>query len=453
MLLVLLAGAGLRCRGRALAGRGRAGLRLDARRGRRRPGRTPTRPAVNGRPVTVQLAFAGDVHFAGTSAAALTRGLGTRRRAAAPRPTSRSSTSRPRSPTAASGRPKQFTFRAPPQALQVLEAAGIDAVSLANNHGLDFGAARAGRHARPPAGPTGLPVIGAGVDAAAAFHGLVRTVRGVRVAVVSATDVLDSAVGGRLDGRPGPPRAGLGQGRRPAGRSGSGSSAPGRRGRRVPALGRRAAGLPDRAAAGRSPGQLVAAGADVVVGSHAHVLQPLAPSAACPWPTAWATSSSTPGAAAAVRLRRPAGGRHARCPDRVRAGHPVATTRWAAGDHRAVAGRSPSRPAPANALRPLGAAEPADAPGPGEANDIGVISPYDGARPTSGRLSAWRSFHGRRADRGQRGRRTTPRSCRRATARSWPSSASGGSTPAPRSRPSASCSTCRPPATTRCSTP
>lgn len=35
--------------------------------------------------------------------------------------------------------PKVFHFRAVPEAIEVLQAARIDAVSLANNHSLDFG--------------------------------------------------------------------------------------------------------------------------------------------------------------------------------------------------------------------------------------------------------------------------------------------------------------------------
>ena len=34
---------------------------------------------------------------------------------------------------------KEFVFRAPPTVLDALAAGGIDVVSLANNHALDFG--------------------------------------------------------------------------------------------------------------------------------------------------------------------------------------------------------------------------------------------------------------------------------------------------------------------------
>jgi poly-gamma-glutamate capsule biosynthesis protein CapA/YwtB (metallophosphatase superfamily) len=35
--------------------------------------------------------------------------------------------------------PKQFTFRAPPAALDALRAAGVDVATMANNHGMDYG--------------------------------------------------------------------------------------------------------------------------------------------------------------------------------------------------------------------------------------------------------------------------------------------------------------------------
>src|SRR5690606_38594832 len=35
--------------------------------------------------------------------------------------------------------PKQYTFRAPPAILDALAAGGLDVVTMANNHGMDFG--------------------------------------------------------------------------------------------------------------------------------------------------------------------------------------------------------------------------------------------------------------------------------------------------------------------------
>src|ERR687898_2408734 len=69
--------------------------------------------------------------------------------------------------------PKRFTFQAPPEALGALAHAGVDVVTMANNHAMDYGvagltdtlaAARAAASADPP-----LSVVGVGADADDAF--------------------------------------------------------------------------------------------------------------------------------------------------------------------------------------------------------------------------------------------------------------------------------------------
>lgn len=86
---------------------------------------------------------------------------------------------------------KAFTFRAPRVALDALIAAGVDVASMANNHGLDFG----------PDGfldslvaesTSGLPIIGIGRNAAEAYAPYRAVVRGQRIAVIGATQVLDA---------------------------------------------------------------------------------------------------------------------------------------------------------------------------------------------------------------------------------------------------------------------
>jgi len=87
--------------------------------------------------------------------------------------------------------PKPYTFRGPAQGLTALRSAGVDVVSIANNHGMDFGevgladtlgAARA----------AGLDLVGGGRDAAEAYRPSVTQINGRRVAVLSATQVLDN---------------------------------------------------------------------------------------------------------------------------------------------------------------------------------------------------------------------------------------------------------------------
>ncbi|MFI6742170.1 CapA family protein [Nonomuraea sp. NPDC050451] len=86
---------------------------------------------------------------------------------------------------------KQFTFRAPPTAFAALKAAGVDVVSMANNHGMDYmetGLADTLAAIRS----SKFPVVGIGKDAAQAYRPFRRTVNGNRVAVIGATQVLDA---------------------------------------------------------------------------------------------------------------------------------------------------------------------------------------------------------------------------------------------------------------------
>ena len=97
--------------------------------------------------------------------------------------------------TGGSAVPKEFTFRAPPEILDALMAGGVDVVSAANNHGIDFGTSGlddtlATKRARDGVG--GIRVIGVGGDEDEAYAPFVADVRGQRVAVIAATQVLDS---------------------------------------------------------------------------------------------------------------------------------------------------------------------------------------------------------------------------------------------------------------------
>ncbi|MGH3681003.1 MAG: CapA family protein [Natronosporangium sp.] len=86
--------------------------------------------------------------------------------------------------------PKAFHFRAPPAAYQAVRAAGVDVVSLANNHALDYGRdglADTLAHARD----ADVPVVGAGVDAAAAYAPWVADVSGVRIAYLALSQVAE----------------------------------------------------------------------------------------------------------------------------------------------------------------------------------------------------------------------------------------------------------------------
>jgi poly-gamma-glutamate synthesis protein (capsule biosynthesis protein) len=161
------------------------------------PSSEPTSPATTpepARPTSVRIAVAGDVHFEGvladrlrdpaTALAPAARALAAADVAIANLETS----------VGTGGRPepgKRFTFSAGPAAFTALAAAGVDVAVMANNHALDFGRARLPstlRAAREAAGgATPLDVIGIGRDRDEAFAPAMVDVRGTRVATVAAT--------------------------------------------------------------------------------------------------------------------------------------------------------------------------------------------------------------------------------------------------------------------------
>lgn len=92
--------------------------------------------------------------------------------------------------TSGSPVPKAYTFRAPPTALGKLKAAGIDAVSMANNHAADYG--RTGVQQTLAAKATNvLPIVGFGENASVAYAPLTVDVKGMRVAVLAASQVAE----------------------------------------------------------------------------------------------------------------------------------------------------------------------------------------------------------------------------------------------------------------------
>ncbi len=167
----------------------------------------------------------------------------------------------------------RYWFRAPPAALDVLSAAGVDVVTMANNHGADFGpeglqdTLRAVRR-----GP--IPVVGIGRHRRSAYTPYRTTIEGTPVAVLAA-DASPRESAGRV-WEAGAHTPGLAAARET--RTGALTGAV-----------RRAAGRDDLVvvylhwgaeyASCPSPDQqrlaqdLADAGADVIVGSHAHVQQ------------------------------------------------------------------------------------------------------------------------------------------------------------------------------------
>lgn len=88
---------------------------------------------------------------------------------------------------------KNYHFRSPAQTFEALKSAGVDVVNMANNHSLDYG-------------PTGmqdtfaaiaaakLPVTGLGHDANEAYRPYRTTIKGQRIAILSASDWLEPAL-------------------------------------------------------------------------------------------------------------------------------------------------------------------------------------------------------------------------------------------------------------------
>ncbi len=81
--------------------------------------------------------------------------------------------------------PKQFHFRVPESMLPAFPAAGVDVLTMANNHAVDYG--RDGLEDTLAAiGRSPVPVVGVGADADAAFAPALIEVRGTTVAVIGA---------------------------------------------------------------------------------------------------------------------------------------------------------------------------------------------------------------------------------------------------------------------------
>ncbi|WP_432928788.1 CapA family protein [Microbispora sp. CA-135349] len=85
---------------------------------------------------------------------------------------------------------KQFTFRAPATAFAALKAAGVDVVTMANNHGMDYMESGL-RDTLAAIKSSKFPVIGIGANETEAYRPYRRTVNGNRVSIIGATQVLD----------------------------------------------------------------------------------------------------------------------------------------------------------------------------------------------------------------------------------------------------------------------
>jgi poly-gamma-glutamate capsule biosynthesis protein CapA/YwtB (metallophosphatase superfamily) len=166
--------------------------------------------------------------------------------------------------------PKDFTFRAPPSALTALKEAGVDVATMANNHGLDFGQVGL-RDSLAAARSARFPVVGVGRNADEAYRAWQTTVKGQRIAVIGATQVLDSNLAAAWTA--GDDKPGMASAYQEAQLLAAVKAARASADTVVVDLhwGRELVNCPIDRQRALAP-KLIAAGADVVVGSHAHIL-------------------------------------------------------------------------------------------------------------------------------------------------------------------------------------
>ncbi|MBM0225882.1 MULTISPECIES: CapA family protein [Micromonospora] len=143
-------------------------------------------------PAEITLAFAGDVHFADRTAGLLSNPATAFGSISAT--LSSADLTMVNLETAVTTRgtpePKEFHFRAPASTYGAVKAAGIDVVSIANNHTLDYG--RVGlSDTLDAARASGVPAVGAGADAAAAYAPWITEIRGTTVAFLAFSQVAE----------------------------------------------------------------------------------------------------------------------------------------------------------------------------------------------------------------------------------------------------------------------
>lgn len=162
----------------------------------------PASPA----PVDLNLVFAGDVHFMDRTATLLKNpatafGPIASQLSAADLTIVNLETAITSRGTA---EPKTYHFRTTPVAIDALKAAGVDAVSIANNHTLDYG--RVGLLDTLDAlRQADYPAFGAGANIDEAYRPWLTTVRGVKIAVLGFNQVTELA----SSWAPGPSKPGI----------------------------------------------------------------------------------------------------------------------------------------------------------------------------------------------------------------------------------------------------
>jgi poly-gamma-glutamate synthesis protein (capsule biosynthesis protein) len=219
----------------------------------------------------ITLAFAGDVHFAGRVARLLKDPVTTFGPITSVLESADLTAVNLETPVTSRSQPqlKTYHFATTPGAFTALRDAGVDVVTVANNHILDYGqtgladtlAAAKAAH---------FPYVGAGVNAAAAWAPYVTAINGTKIAIVGVSQVAELASSWVATAyRPGEANAiNLGQ-TLAAVRSAKGLA-------RIVIVfmhwGTEGMACPDQNQLSLAP-KLAAAGASIIIGAHAHMLQ------------------------------------------------------------------------------------------------------------------------------------------------------------------------------------
>ena len=159
------------------------------------PKHSPLNPDWKGDGQSVTLGFGGDVHFAGVVGEKLASDPTTALGNTIPQLFSGAQLRMVNLETVVTDgtcpepQEKPYLFDAPASAITALKSAGINLVTEANDHGLDCGAQGLSQNLTI-ASKDGYPIIGIGNDAAQAFTPYRITIDGQRIAVIAATQVL-----------------------------------------------------------------------------------------------------------------------------------------------------------------------------------------------------------------------------------------------------------------------
>ena len=172
------------------------------------PKDSPLNPNWKGSGKAVTLAFGGDVHFAGVVGASLAQNPSTALGTTIPQLFAGAQLRMVNLETVLTDnnicpepQNKQYIFDAPPSAITALKSASINLSTEANDHGLDCGPQGLSQNLTIAA-QSGFPIIGIGNNAAQAFTPYRATVNGQRIAVIGATQIIESNLVGTWTATP-----------------------------------------------------------------------------------------------------------------------------------------------------------------------------------------------------------------------------------------------------------